>query len=223
MADHLLDVDRLLANPNSRMMITGLSRGTVVGFLQEGFGFRAGNVYGNAFESEAQNKIGDLYNKAAPALGAIAGKAGINLPSQARLQSFEQTTESWTGPHKPSFNIKTTFIATKPTDDVTKPVKALMQTVFPTKGVGSIIQAPMNYGPQLNIGGKKNLALSIQGTVALKIGTWFQAFGLIVENVHPKFSSQVIANGKPLYVEVDIELKPYRAISYGEFLGYFIA
>lgn len=213
MADHLLDVDRLLANPNSRMMITGLPRGTVVGFLQEGFGFRAGNVYGNAFESEAQNKVGDLLNKVAPVLGA----------SQIRLLSFDQTTESWTGPHKPSFSIKTTFIATKPTDDMTEPVKALMQTVFPTKGVGSIIQAPMNYGPQLNIGGKKNLALSIQGTVALKIGTWFQAFGLIVENVHPKFSSQVIANGKPLYVEVDIELKPYRVISYDEFLGYFIA
>ncbi len=223
MSEFQLDVDRLLANPNSRMLITGLPRGTVVGFLQEGFGFSAGNVYGNAFESEAQNKVGDLYNKAAPALGAVAAKVGVNLPSQARLQSFEQTTESWTGPSKPTFNVKTTFIATKPTDDVTKPVKALMQAVFPTKGVGSIIQAPLNYGPQLNLGGSKNLALSIQGTVALKIGTWFQAFGLVVERVHPKFSAQVIANGKPLYCECDVELKPYRAISFGEFTGYFIS
>lgn len=224
--DFSLDVDSLLANPNARILINIPGKPTVACFLQEGLGFSAGNMYGNAFESEAQNKVSDLYSKAAPAAGALLDKFGIKIPAQARLQSFEQTTESWSGPSKPHFSIKTTFVATKPTSDVTKDMKTIMAACFPTKGPSGIIQAPLNYGPKINTGSGKSLSdvsISAQGTVSMQIGTWFKATGLIIASAHPKFSAQVIKNGKPLYCEMEIELLPYRAISYGEFLGYFIS
>ena len=220
-----LDVESILANPNAQMLITVPGRATVRCFLQEGLGFSAGSYFGNAFESQAQNKLSDLYTKAAPAAGALLDKFGISIPSAARLQSFEQTTESWSGPQKPTFNMKTTFIAVKPTDDVTKSVKDIMAACFPIKNASSsIIQAPLNYGPNVRIGNSpKDLTITALGTVNMKIGTWFQAFGLIIESASPKFSTQVIKNGKPLYCEMNITLKPYRAISYGEFLRYFIS
>lgn len=223
MAEYQLDVDSIFNNPHAQILLSIPGRGVVKCFLQEGLGFSAGSIFGNAFESEAQNKVSDLYSKAAPAAGALLEKFGVKIPAQARLQSFEQTTESWSGPQKPSFNIKTVFIATKPTDDVTKPVKDIMAACFPSRGTGSIIQAPLNYGPKVSVSGVQDVSISAQGTCAMKVGTWFQAFGLVIENAHPKFSAQVISTGKPLYCEMEISLKPYRAISYGEFLGYFIS
>lgn len=218
-----LDVESILANPNSQMIVSIPGIVSVVCFIQEGFGFAAGNAYSNAFESQALAKSSEIYNKAAPAAGAILEKVGVNIPAQIGPQTFFNTTESWAGPQKPSFSVKTTFVAVKPTDDVTKQVRQIMRACFPTGDLTGIMKSPLDYGPNLQVNGVKNISLSIQGTVNLKIGTWFQAMGLILESAHPKFSAQVIKNGKPLYCEMEMSFKPYRAITYDEFLGYFIS
>lgn len=212
-----LDVEAIIANPHARMIISGLRQGAVTCFLQEGFGFTAGNAYGNTFESEALKKASDTYNK----VGGLAEKVG--LPSQIGPQPFFNTTDTWSGPEKPSFHIKTTFIAVKPSDDVTAKIRNLASAVFPTGALTGLMQAPLGYGPKISGDSVQNVSLGVTGTLDLKIGTWFQARGLIMRSMSPKFSSQVISTGKPLYCEVNIELKPYRAISYDEFLGYFIS
>lgn len=220
MADFQLDIDAIRANPNSQIIMAGFGR-AVTCFLQEGLGFSAGNVFGNAFESEALNKASDIATKVTPAIGAVTEKLGLGSVKNLVPKTFANTVESWTGPTKPSFSIKTIFIAVRPGDDVTKDVKTIMAACFPTRQIGGTMGTPLNYGLKVSTAGDLNL--SATGTVSMKIGTWFQAFGLVVESAHPKFSAQVIKSGKPLYCEMDITLKPFKAISYGEFLGYFIS
>jgi hypothetical protein len=226
MAEFQLDIQRMIANDNYKVLIAGLGGPALQGFLQEDMQFSGGNNYNNAFESEAQQRLTDVANRALPALSGVVNAFGGDVPSaQFALKSFEQTTESWTGSAKPSFPMKLTFVALKPDDDVRVHVQKIMAAVMPVEGklssIGSVIQAPLKYGPQLTAKNKK-LALSVEGTLTVAVGKWFRAMGQIIRSANTTYSRQVIASGLPLYATVSLTFEPYRMISYDEFKGYFV-
>ena len=68
-------------------------------------------------------------------------------------------------------------------------------------------------------------------TIGLKIGRWFMAMapelimsdlsGISISKEVTKFNRQTQKGGFPLYVMCTINLRPYRMITFKEFLGYF--
>lgn len=214
-----LNIERMIANENYKVVIAGLGSKPVTGFLQDDIKFGGGNNYNNPFESEAQQKLSDVINKGVPAVAGVAKSFGYNVPtSQFSLKSFDQTIESWTGSQKPSFSMRLTFLALGPDDDVTDPVRKIMRAVMPTGN--RLVTAPLGYGVQIT--NKDGLpGLAAHGTLAIRVGKWFQALGQICRKAQPTISKECIASGLPLYSIVEFEFEPYRAISYSEFLGYW--
>jgi hypothetical protein len=225
MADFQLDIENLIANPNYKVVIAFGGSNIIQGFIQGDLKFGGGNQYNNPFESQAQQKLSDLMAKVQPAATAAANKfLGTNLSSaQISIKSFDQTISSWTGSEKPKFSMTLVFIAINPDDDVTQPIRKMMKAVFPTRAAeGLLMRAPLGYGPALvNNNGLPGMAVG--GTIVVKVGKWFRAFGQICTKASPTISKQVIASGRPLWSSFDFEFEPYRAISYSEFTGYFIS
>lgn len=209
--------DEFINNVNNQ--VTVVSVDTVTGLLQNQLSFSGGNNWSNDYDSDAQERI----SKTANQVGALAGAVtGIDIPN-IRIKFFNQTTKSWTGPQIPSFNVEMLLVAVRPNQDTTKMAKSLMAGVMPVDK-GGLIAAPLNYGPRLGgVTGGAKLGLNQAGTVGVKIGRWFQAFGLVMNSVNPSFSQQVGSNGKPIWTKVSINFEPYRAISYGEFTAWFTA
>lgn len=221
------DIDRLIANPNSRVVIAGLrpttgAPGPLTAFMQNDLTMQGGNLYNNPFESAAQDKLNELGQKILPLAREIL-PSGLVPEGGFQLKSFQQTILSWTGSQKPFFSLQLTFIAIRPTDDVTIPVKKIMSAVLPEDKVGSIfIGAPLSYGPKISLRGAKP-SLNATGTLIVQLGKWFRAPGQVTRSAVPTFSQQTISNGKPLYAIVSVTFEPYRMISRAEFERYFVS
>lgn len=214
MADAHYYYDEFINNINNQVTVSGL--GGVTGLLQGGLSFNGGNQYSNDYESQAQENASKYFNQGAAAVNAIAG---TNMATNQRLKSLEQTTQSWTGSAPVTFSIEMLVVATRPTDDTTTMVKRAMGAVMPNRsGGGLTIAAPLNYGPKVGAG---SLTPQQTGTIGVKVGRWFQSYGLIMTSCNPTFSQQVIGTGRPLWSKLSMQFSTYRAFSYGEFLGWF--
>lgn len=215
-----LDIDNLKANPNARVLISGLRRGRAVeAFVQNPLSMVAGNDYNNPFESQAQQSLSDVANRAIAVSNSSLGTDFANVS----LKSFNQTINSWVGSQKPVFNVQLTFVAIDPEDNVMDDVNTIMRGVFPTRGslgsIGTIMNAPLGYSPTFNTDAVSGI--QVRGTVTLSIGRWFRALGLVIRTASPLYSQEVIQSGRPLYATIDCQFEPYRAISLGDFQGYF--
>ena len=88
---------------------------------------------------------------------------------------------------------------------------------------GALLEAPCGYG--LNALDTENyMSPRKNTTLQLQIGKWFQASNLLVVNLGGvQFSRQVMqGTGNPLYIMCDIVLRPYKMITYEEFVDYFL-
>lgn len=82
--------------------------------------------------------------------------------------------------------------------------------------------APCNYGLQVNSDLDGSAFLPKEGTTfALRIGEWFEASQLLIENVNVRFSKEISPNGTPLLLYLDVTFRPYRNITFSEFSKYF--
>jgi hypothetical protein len=235
MAQPVIDISDLVANPLAQIRMAGFGGAPVVAYHSVEFSSGASNEYNNPFESEAQEKLSAIANRVLPAASGVVnyftGKESV--PSaQFSLKSFNQTIDSWTKSSKPSFPIKVYFIALRPTDDVRVNMKKVMRGVMPNKGTLSqglglnVITAPLGFGPQVVIGQSNNnanttVSLSVPGTLVVSIGTWFKGRGLVLKDAKFTFSKQVIRSGNPLWCEMDLTFNPYRQLSNDEFASFF--
>ena len=85
-------------------------------------------------------------------------------------------------------------------------------------GVG----APCNYGlqPDPNSGNSAFMPKP-ETTFALEIGNWFAANNLLIQDVNMTFSKEITPDGNPLILYMTVTFRPYRNISFKEFLAYF--
>jgi hypothetical protein len=229
MTTQVFDIEKVLNNPNYRVSIhLGSGRSNIVtGYMTENIRMGGGNEWNNPFESSVQNAMSEVYSKVAPILSK--GMSSITGEQETlaftSLKSMEQTVVGWTGSKKPSFSVPLVFVATRPTDDVTDPIKKLATAVFPSEkrlgsgriGVG-VTQAPLGYGVTIGQSG-----LIPKGVVTLKIGRWFFATKQVINNVDWTFSKETIKSGLPFMATVTVDLEPFRAITLKEFFGYFNA
>lgn len=200
---------------------------SVSGNTQSDFGVSGGNSYdgqGAMLESlanAAANRI-DTATNTGIATGAIAAYNLVREVSTAATGADRMSTklgsqQVWTGSRTPTFNIDLTFVCLdsgNPKEDVATKVNSLMRAVYPEDS-GMYLAPPLGYAT--SVGG----ALTLAGKARLTIGTWFSASYLIIEDVQFSFSKELNKNGKPIYATGQVSLRPYRQITYKEYMGWF--
>ena len=87
---------------------------------------------------------------------------------------------------------------------------------------GGMLEAPLGYG--LTMQGEDGfMTPNKNSTLNLRIGKWLNAYNLLVDSLGtPTFSRQTMqGTGLPLYIKCNITLRPYKMITYKEFLEWF--
>lgn len=206
-------------NPRYQFTITNADQSVnVTGAIQNELSIAGQNQFDTAGQV-----LGDI-----PVVGALINMKEkfsnvIKLSGQSNVTSWESQLV-WNGSDKPQFTVEYKFYnrssqISETDKGALQMAKALQSTVLPNKGVkpsgmrkGFLYSAPLGY----KLGAK-----GASGLLALKIGNWFQAKGLVATSTNFTPSIQVMRSGLPLFVTGSITLEPYRMITYDEFLGYF--
>lgn len=211
-----LDLDILMRNSHALIkVISDFSGGVSVAGIAVG-GFTAGGAseHNDIFQSTLSSKLSQSLASVKFAVGEIPGLQKITSAMKAvHMKSKWETTSFWTSTPKPTFSVDTVFIAIRRTDDVRSKVNQLWKCVYPERlGVG-------RYGPPLGYVATRN---SVTGTVDVAIGNWFYARQQIIKNVTATYSKELVAPGRPLYVEVKVDFEPYQTPDVIDMAGYFV-
>ncbi|MCP4526696.1 MAG: hypothetical protein GY833_12400 [Aestuariibacter sp.] len=181
--------------------------GTITGFTIENF-----SIQGSAsWEGKA---IGEnsMLDGVANTLGMAGNSVGLTNVGQVSTTSRASTVRRWTSSEPAQFPINFVLVAYKDDIDVRRDVSKLLRCVYPLGnagegfGVGVGMRAPMGY---IAKAGEDDTA---ENTATLKIGRWFRADGLLIEDVVAEFSKEVTPQGNPLYANVTATFIPYRML-----------
>jgi hypothetical protein len=210
----LRDFNRLNINDenaqNYKIIITGLQGGPVTGAVETDFGLAGGNDFGSA---------GDALNDL-PIVGGLVGLKNklsnvANLSGRSAITELE-TRKVWNNSLIPDLPVEFTLYQASASDlSIIEKVKRLKSAVYPSRN-GAFFKAPLGY----RFAGQSSR--TAQGTIALQIGTWFRAFGLVMASVNTTFSKEVNSQGQPIEVKVNCTFQPYKAITYDEFESWFL-
>jgi hypothetical protein len=227
MANAADDVNLLISSvldPNgeiskhSRLQIIGLTGAEANGFVAVSMANLQFNV-GNTWDSISglTGGGGNVFTAGAQVAQMTFGRlTGQNTKEMFVPIAAEQYTALWMGPQIPEFAVDVLVVNYKG-NDIRKDILSLYSSVMSASmkvGMAGVLRVPLDYNP-----------MSGKGTMTVNLGTWFSAPGLIVTNVHSSYSKEVVGDGEggssPLYATATIGFKPYKAITYNEFRGYF--
>lgn len=177
-----------------------------------------------------------------PNLLKIGGNALDIAKNAVGIGSFvADTIQTWSGNNNPSISLDVYFVQTQEGDSnyVMNDYAKLVNGIFPNKlgfshGVDkgliqnvdlSVFTAPYGYTP-LNLFskvGEKNISYqnNASATTTITIGNWFNAGGLLLTSANPTISEELNSEGKPIYIKVTCNYKPYKGLSAKEFLEWF--
>lgn len=210
-----LDIDKLNTFTDARILISAGNfkderNFIAIGFITGEFSVGGNNEFKSLFEFSAQAALQDLTQT----IGALTG---IDSLAKFRVQTVEQTVQSWVSSGIPSFTVPMIFVALKPGDDVRAPIRNLSTTVYPTFSGddGGTIRPPLDYS--IDFGSKAD------GTIAVQIGNWFRAPQQIMKSINFTLSKEITEDGFPLFAQGQIEFQPFRMISTEIFQSYLIA
>lgn len=197
----------------------------VLGYSLSDFAVSGGNQYesfSNAIDNLASGALGQT-------VGSVVSKARSGIKSietistiiggQSQFTSPEETRATWSGSNLPSFQLELQFLcldSENPSEDVVTKVNSLMRAVYPDIGKANtlnvnIFKAPLGYSSKDNNNGK----------FTISIGKWFQGTKMVIENISFTYGKELNRNGKPIYANGAITFRPYKMISYKQFVSYF--
>jgi len=198
MAEVSLFVDQLLGNPDKfadhRVQINGGGI-SAVGFLNSAFNLNISPTW--------EMNDGGVFT--------TGNKAMAELGIDAALTSYMSTVAHWQATPRPSYPIDFTVVSYKPSIDVRTVYRDLMKAVLPVPESGWMVTPPAGYKVS-RLETQGNAKYIPQGTLDLRIGNWFYQRGLIMTSLSGTFSREVVPNGSPLYLEVNLSLTPYRMV-----------
>lgn len=204
----MLSIDKVRNSEYSKVSVLG-SGITFTGILQNDIGVSGGNDFDTKFLGSdlldtVTSKKAELQRTVTRVTGGAAG-ADVSGTIQ------ELTKLNWTGSKKPMLSVQVILVALKDdqANDVVRKHLEIMRTVFPNKKGGFFI-APLGYNPGNGA-----------GTLSLKIGKWFHARALVMRDARFTFSRICLKSGRPMFALGQIEMEPYRAITFSEFRSYF--
>jgi len=179
--------------------------GLISGFTTQGF-----SLTGSAsWEGKA---IGNGLDNAMNTATSVLNSLGANL-EQGSTTSRPSTNRRWVSSEPAAFTADFMIVAYRQGIDVRKDVGKLFRCVYPSgdmiAGIG--MRAPMGYQPS---------TFSAKNTATLKIGKWFKADGLLVDDVTAEFSREVTQDGFPLYASVTVLLSPWRTLFGDDMVGF---
>ncbi len=181
--------------------------GTITGFTIENF-----SIQGSAsWEGKAIGENARLDSGINTGVGFVNSVAGTNL-GQVSTTSRASTVRNWTSSEPAQFPVNFMLVAYKDGIDVRKDVSKLLRCVYPLGnaleafGFGGGMRSPMGYVAKVKEGDHA------ENTATLRIGKWFQADGLLIDDVVAEFSKEVTEQGNPLYANVTATFSPYRKL-----------
>ncbi|TMP46318.1 hypothetical protein CWB96_00355 [Pseudoalteromonas citrea] len=206
MSDYTLNIEALATGqvPHARVLI-GTPKGTVSGFTTESVTLSGASQWEGKEAGHLEQL--DEVARLAHSIGSVAGMT----TSQMSLTSMASTRKHWLTSESPSIPLNFLIVAYKSGIDVRKKVATLLSTVYPAGSAASIagvdlfLKAPNNY--------KFTGLNSASGLLSLKIGNWFDAQGLLMEDVSATFSKEITQDGTPLYAEISCTFTPWKLLT----------
>lgn len=219
-----LEYDIITGNSNYNFIlagITGSSTGSVSGVMMNEIPMAFANDFSTAKEAldELLSSL-PLGQTIGGAVSAFKGGADIlrniaQVSGRSKL-TVAETRKVWNGSGMPEFNVDFFFYSTS-TSAQNRPmdkIKDLQRCVLPSGSQasgGKLFQkAPLGY------------KVDGTGTMTLKIGNWFQASGLVMTSMNFVPSREVMQDGSPLFVSGSFTCVPFQAISYEDFMSYYL-
>jgi hypothetical protein len=218
------EVDIVKGNSNYNFIlagITGSNTGAVSGVIMNEVPMAFANDFATAREAldELLSSL-PLGQTIGGAVSAFRGGADIlrqlSAVSGRSKLTVAETRKVWNGSGTPEFTVDFFFYALS-TAEAVRPmdkIKDLQRCILPsgsTEAGGKLFQkAPLGYKADGT------------GTMTLKIGNWFQASGLVMTSMNFVPSREVMQDGSPLFVSGTFTVVPYQAISYEEFMSYYL-
>lgn len=138
----------------------------VQGFTQAEFGFSGSNSWGNIMPLSNLTKLMGINSMLNPIMV-------LNGSSQMSLESLWQTSDSWQGSQKPSFNVDLLFLALNSNCDPREPVRHLLRGAYPSGMIGKSDNAITSTALTVS-NGITNILANLAGGV---IGTVSNVFG----------------------------------------------
>jgi len=210
-----IDLDQLInGSENAKVRVRlpeGAGGGVVSGFTQENF-----SIAGAASFEGKQVGHFDQFDGVAGAAAMVGNSLGADIGNFTSL-SRPATNRRWTSSDPVQFPINFMLISYRDGMDIRKDAAKLFRCVYPagsaTDAVGFDVamMAPMGYKYSIN---------EAQNTVTLQVGKWFEADGLLVDDVMVEFSREITQNGSPLYANVSLTLSPWRMVYADDIVGY---
>ena len=158
-----------------------------------------------------------LLNQGAALLGSDA-----HVPVQT-ISNQLMSTLQWTSSERPSFDITMYFINFDDENDNPEREAVELESLTLPRGAendeGSLTLRPPGGYSNGGVSGNQR----VTGTWTLQMGRWFRAPYLVLENAVMTQSQLRTPMNKPLYAEVNVQLRPYQIITEREFRDYFIA
>lgn len=221
-----LDIDKIMSPNNLAAKVKIYASGTpsvgISGILTGDFSFGIGSEYTSLFDVSQIDDLSQVVNRLTSVVNAYKERFNIKAIPQLRLKSPGLTTKVFSGTKDIRFSVDVIFLSLRQGDDVIDKVQQLARLCMPTiqnverAGIG-VYEAPLGYSTEV-------LTKTSNGPVAVQIGGWFSAHGMIVHDVH--FNMSRVGsdeNGTPLFVTANIQFGPTIEIGLGEFKNYFLS
>lgn len=216
-----LFLTKMLSNPNyaTKIILPG-QRGVVQGFCEGPFSFSASTNW------KAIADVSQIEDQFAAGYAILSAGTGLTGDQNTRPQmSFKQvrgTELRYGGTNMPTFQIKLILPSYDPNakQSATDSVRLLMQCVMPSyEGtvIGPQLAAPLGYAVSFSSDQQNDVAV---GTCEIVRGKFFRATGMLIKQVSVSFSQECMTDGKPLYVEANIEFHSWRMSNYEEAMSW---
>lgn len=134
------------------------------------------------------------------------------------VKNFRESILYYNGSKSLDLQYNGILVASKETDDLNRLVEPLLELTNPDFDISAFFDltmvAPLGYAPN---------ATDPNGKVAVKIGRWFRSTRVyVLMDANITVSKAKLPNGKPLYLGVQISLKPSRMLSINEVKGFLL-
>lgn len=221
MPNMLSDVERLINNPSTRVLLNLGKSGMVNAFLTDDFGFQVGAGYNGEIEAALKSlrfggrNIDDVSAMGNTAMAAVNQAFGTHF-QQARIIPPAATIVSWSGNDRLSFTLPLLFVAVRVHDDPRTEVRKLLKAANPEFDDTNLltVSAPNGYVAEMG--------RQATGCVSVSIGKWFSTPKLfVIRSVAVNFSRAPIRSGLPLYAACQVTLDAYRMLSASEIDSFF--
>lgn len=244
--DALWEIQKVMDNPNSRiyihvegkepMTISGFATADTYSFSTNAAYTEIADMFGAAASNIANKLIEALPGKigadVTAALGAIEGiNAAASLLGKGK--TVAGSVKKWDGSTMQLPPLQLVFVALKPTDRPQDSMAKLLSMCMPGQPFAGeqsdkdlFFWAPNGYSPARVLENAVNQGFgyggNIRGTCTVRIGQWFEAYGLLPEVSSFEASKETTKLGNPLYVTGTVTFTTYRDLKASEYNNLFL-